>query len=178
MYVDADTYPITDILPLYSFDEPITLFESQGNPNKRFTKRDCFLAMGLDGERYWNATHACGRFQVFRKGDWIVDQFLQEWLTYCLNPRCQFADFRDSAGNGPSILAPDFPEFHRHSGEQSILTLLAEKYKVKLHREACQFGWPKQPGHGQPEDTYGQIFHQQYCEGDRSDVSGSRFRNI
>lgn len=172
LYVDADTYPIADLTPIFQFAERdgICLFESQGNPNKRFTRRDCCVAMGLDEEKHWNARHACGRFSAFKVGDYRAWQFLCEWLTYSVNPMCQSLE--------PSKYTAEFPEFARHSNEQSVLTLLASKYGIPLHREACQFGWPAQPGCGQPEDKYPQLFHQEYCTGDRGDLSGSRFRNV
>lgn len=172
LYVDADTYPIADLTPIFEFAERdgICLFESQGNPNKRFTRRDCCVAMGLDEERHWNARHACGRFSAFKVGDYRAWQFLCEWLTYSVNPMCQSLE--------PSKYATEFPEFARHSNEQSVLTLLASKYGIPLHREACQFGWPVSPNCGLAEDTYPQLFHQEYCTGDRSDLSGSRWRNV
>ncbi len=172
LYVDADTYPIADLTPIFEFAERdgICLFESQGNPNKRFTRRDCCVAMGLDEERHWNARHACGRFSAFKVGDYRAWQFLCEWLTYSVNPMCQSLE--------PSKYAAEFPEFARHSNEQSVLTLLASKYGIPLHREACQFGWPVSPNCGLAEDTYPQLFHQEYCTGNRSDLSGSRWRNV
>ncbi len=172
LYVDADTYPIADLSPIFEFAERdgICLFESQGNPNKRFTRRDCCVAMGLDEERHWNARHACGRFSAFKVGDYRAWQFLCEWLTYSVNPMCQSLE--------PSKYATEFPEFARHSNEQSVLTLLASKYGIPLHREACQFGRPVSPNCGLEEDTYVQLFHQEYCTGDRSDLSGSRWRNV
>jgi len=172
LYVDADTYPIADLSPIFQFAERdgICLFESQGNPNKRFTRRDCCVAMGLDEEKHWNARHACGRFSTFKVGDYRAWQFLCEWLTYSVNPMCQSLE--------PSKYAPEFPEFARHSNEQSVLTLLASKYGIPLHREACQFGWPVSPNCGLEEDKYPQLFHQEYCTGDRSDLAGSRWRNV
>lgn len=172
LYTDADTYPIADLSPLFAIAERdgMMLFEAQGCSNRQYTRRDCFVAMGCDEERYWNARHACGRFQVFRAGDYRARQLLMEWLVYSINPMCQL--------RAPSVYAPDFPEFTRHSNEQSVLTILAEKYRVPLHREACQFGWPAQAGYGQPEDTYPQLFHQVWTGGDRADLSGSSYRNV
>ncbi len=170
LYTDADTYPIADLSPIFdgcaSSKEGIFLFESQGCPNDRFTRRDCFIAMGLDDPKYYGRNHACGRFQLFRRG-WMSLQFLNEWHAYAVNPMCQTV--------APSKYGEDLPGYHRHSNEQSILTLLAHKYEIPLHREACQFGWPATT---HPEDTYPQLFHQQWCSGDRGDLSGSRFRNV
>lgn len=177
LYVDADTYPIADLTPLFDIAqrERLVLF-CELVDNKRFTKRDCFIAMGEDTEEAYSAPHSCGRFQLFQKGSWIVQQVLYEWLTYSLNPLCQVSDFRTEDGAVPSEYGEELPEFHRHSAEQSVLTLLAHKYGIKLHRVPCQYGWPAPPGF--EADTYPQLFHQEYCMGDRADLSGSRFRNV
>lgn len=168
LYVDADTYPIADLTPVFNHaaNTGAMLFESQGNLNTRFTRRDCFIAMGCDREKYWGAQHACGRFAAFRVGDYLNEQLLMEWLTYSLNRRCQFW--------GPSEYAKDFPDFHRHSTEQSVLTILAEKYGIRLHREACQFGWPIAPG---KDDWYPQLFIQDGARGPETRL-GSKFRNV
>ncbi len=170
LYTDADTYPIADLSPIFDgcrdSQEGIFLFEAQGCPNDRFTRRDCFIAMGQDDPKYYGQPHACGRFQLFRPG-WFSTQFLMEWLTYSVNPMCQIV--------APSKYGEDLPGYTRHSNEQSVLTMLGLKYGIPLHREACQFGWPAT---SHPEDTYPQLFHQQYCSGDRSDLSGSRFRSV
>ena len=172
LYVDGDTYPIASMQPLFDIAErdKIVLFEAQGCSNSRFTKEECFLAMGC-GHIPRESPHACGRFQLFTVGDYRSEQFLYEWLTYMLNPMCQF--------NAKSTEVPERPEMYRHSSDQSILSLLALKYGIPLHREACQNGFPVQAGHGQPEDSsYDQIFCQVWAEGNHADPSGSRFRNV
>jgi hypothetical protein len=171
LYVDGDTRPIADLSPIFNCARVngLMLFEAQGVDNRRFTRRDCFVAMGCDSERYWDARHACGRFSAWRNNA-IPQQLLWEWYTYSVNPWCQ--------GWGPSITPEqDFSQFHRHSAEQSVLTILAAKWGIPLHREACQFGWPASPGHGQPDDTYPQLFEQ---IGERAPETnqGSRFRNV
>lgn len=173
LYLDADTYPIADLSPLFelAYFEPIILFEAQGCSNARFTTRDCFAVMGLPyGDSIMESQHACGRFALFKKGSLFVQQFLMDWYVYMLNPRCQF--------NEGSTLLPDHLGFGRHSADQSVLSCLAIKYGIPLHREACQNGWPAQPNTGQPEDTYPQLFIQRFREGDPSDLSGSRYRNV
>ena len=174
MYLDADTVPIADISCLFETAERegIVLFEEQGCVNKTWIKGDCFAVMDVGGAAR-EAMHACGRFQLFRKGDWRNDQFLQEWLTYSLNRSCQFHE--------PSQMgySPDDPSFIRNSCEQSVLSLLAAKYQIPLHRTPDQNGWPvAHDGTYKPDDKYPQLFQQVGARGDVSDLSGSRFRNI
>lgn len=185
MYLDADTYPIAPLDPLFAgVRDGFMLFEEQGCSNRRFTRADCWAAMG--GEVKYNDNdyyehfheavipadqrHACGRFQVFEKGSWQVEQFLQEWLTYSINPMCQL---RHS-----SNVLHDLPEFGRNSCEQSVLSNLAARYKIPLHRTPDQNGWPHAEFGGVPGDSYLQIFHQEYCTGDRTDLSGSKYFNV
>ncbi len=135
----------------------IYIFEEQGCSQLRFTKADCFLAMGLTVEE---GTHACGRFSMFQKGSFIAKQVLAEWWAYSVNPRCMRWD--------RSILAPDPPEYHRNSTEQSVLSNLARKHKIPMHRTPDQAGGPD-----------GQLFQQGgRAIGNRADVTGSRFRNV
>jgi hypothetical protein len=171
LYTDADTYPIADLTPIFELcgREGIVLFEAQGCPNKFWTRRDAYVVMGL-GEQAGEEIQACGRFSMFKKGDPRLEQFLAEWLTYATNRECQKL-YRSS-------YTEEFPGFKRHSNEQSVLSLLAIKYGIKPHREACQFGWPISPGCGWPSDTWPQMFHQQDCRGDKRDLSGSIYRNV
>lgn len=175
LYTDADTYPIADLSPIFELcrRDDITLFEAQGCLHNRFTQIDCLKVMNADPWR--DMVMACGRFQLFKKGSYRVNQFLYEWLTYNLNPLCQFSNTPEMAH---TKLGPEHSTFARHSAEQSVLGLLALRYGIKLHREACQFGWPRLPNAGQPEDDYPQLFEQVYCSGDRTDISGSKFRNV
>ena len=165
------TYPISDLSPIFDgcrdSKEGIFLFESQGNLNRRFTRTDCAIAMGLRLSTYNDRMQGCGRFSLFRSGSFPAWQFLTEWWAYSVNPMCQIV--------APSTFASDSPDYYRHSNEQSILTMLGYKYNIPFHREACQFGWPPLPGN---EDQYPQLFHQQYCLGNRNDLSGSSFRNV
>jgi hypothetical protein len=58
--------------------------------------------------------------------------FLEEWLAYATNlTATTFAD---------SVLAPEYPDCVQHRAEQAILTNLAHKYNLPLHREADEAG--------------------------------------
>lgn len=172
LYTDADTYPISSLVPLFEFAERdgVALFEEQGCINNVWTKRDCFIAMGCDEPKYHNGLHACGRFQLFKKdGLFPSRNFLEDWLHFATDPRCSLHD----AG-----VAPNLPEFRRNSTEQSVLSLLAIKFGVHLHRTPDENGWPITPGRGREEDTYPMVFKQEWCTGDRGNLNGSQYRNV
>lgn len=168
LYTDADTVPIAPFGMLY--DEcarrnGMMLFSAVGCWNSMWTKRDCLIVMGQDEPKYRDCQHAVARFMLFQKGRWRVQQFLMEWLTYCLNP---FATTFE-----PSVLAPEYPELREHRTEQSIFTLLAHKYGEKLYREACQFGVHMPDD----KDLYQQLFEQIGAALPKS-LSGSPYRNV
>lgn len=175
LFTDADTFPIDDFSMLYercARDGGIMLFKAGGNVRQRFTqgqwcKRDCFIVMGQDEERYRTAEAGVARFMLFQKGPWRPQQFLMEWLTYCVNPRATTFD--------PSVLGDEPAGFVEHRTEQAIMTNLAHKYGLRLYREACELG------NAFPEDQelYPQLFSQMNPWGNKTaPCVGSRFRNI
>lgn len=172
MYLDADTYPLADLSCLFemAFRDDIVLFEEQGCVNKTWIKGECFQAMDAIG--WSDKMIACGRFQLFQKHAYCTQQFLMEWLAYSLNRRCQFHE----PSLNPNL---DDPTFIKNSCEQSVLSLLAAKYDIPLHRTPDQNGWPvAHNGNYKPDDTYPQLFVQVGARGNVGDLSGSRFRNV
>ena len=170
LYTDADAYPIANLDPLFEMcdRDGMVLFEEQGCINRKWIKRDCFIAMGCDEPKYWDAKHGCGRFQLF-KNTLFSRAFVKSWADHAVMPRCQ----RHDAGGCQNL-----PEFTRHSTEQAILTLLAHKNNIPLHRTPDQNGWPHSPNCGQTGDEYVQLFKHEWCEGDKQMLTGSRFRNV
>lgn len=169
LYMDADTYPVAPFGQLFdacSRAGGMFVFAEAGASSLRFTKADCFRAMGLPIQE---TTHACGRCSLWQKGPFLTRQVLTEWWAYSVNPRCMFWD--------KSILGPDQPEYHRNSTEQSVLTNLALKYSIPLHRTPDQFGGAPPAADAPDADLYGQVFEQRYCTGNRLDLGGSSFFN-
>lgn len=170
LYTDADTYPVADMTPLFDIcdREGMVLFEEQGCLNRNWIKRDCYIAMGCDEPKYWDAKHGCGRFQLFKNG-LASRAFVKLWADYSVMRECQLHD---------TGTAPNLPEFKRHSTEQAILTLLGLKHGIPFHRTPDQNGWPHSPNCGVAGDEYAQIFKQEWCDGDKTNMSGSQFRNV
>lgn len=174
LYTDADTFPVNDFSVLYDIcakDGGIMLFKAGGNVRQRFRqhqwcKRDCFVVMNQDEEKYRQAEAGVARFMLFQKGSWRAHQFLMEWLTYCVNPRATTFD--------PSVIASEVPGYIEHRTEQAIMTNLAHKYGLKLYREACELG------NSFPEDQelYPQLFSQANPWGNKTaPCVGSKFAN-
>lgn len=178
LYTDADTYPIADFSMLY--DEcarigGIMLFSEVGCSNAQWVKRDCWIVMGQEpgfvvpfkrqNDPKLHTQHAAARFMLFRKGSWQTQQFLMEWLTYCINPLATTFT--------RSVLAAENDGFEQHRTEQAILSLLAHKYGLKLYRTACQFG------DASPEDR--ELYPTLFCQsGERlmAGLEGSRYANV
>jgi len=92
---------------------------SSFSKNTIYTKRDCFILMNCDNDKYWNSPQIEAGFSIWKKTDFSI-KILNEWLKYCSileiindeNKNENFSDFID----------------HRH--DQSILTNLSIKYNL------------------------------------------------
>jgi len=131
-YIDSGAEIIRSVNPL------IDLCKNQGgillfnavNIMKFWTKRDCFIKMGCDDEKYWNSSLYMGGYQVYIKNEKSI-QFLKEDLKYVQIPEL----IDDSQSN-----EQNFDGFKRHSYDQSILSNLAIKYGIKSFRNPSQGG--------------------------------------
>lgn len=131
-YVDAGVEIISAVQPLVDLcikNEGILLFNAV-NICKFWTKRDCFIEMDCDNEKYWNSNQIMGGYQVYIKSPRVI-QFLQEDLMYVQIPHL----IDDSLS-----IEPNFGGFVRHSHDQSVLSNLAVKYGVKSFRNPSQGG--------------------------------------
>lgn len=85
-----------------------------------WTKRQCFIEMGMDIDQYWNQTQIEAGCITVKKSDESI-RIIKEWQDLCLDP-ILVTDIPS-----PSENLPDFKE-HRH--DQSILSLLGAKYNI------------------------------------------------
>lgn len=135
VYSDCGIEIIADLNPLYdicSNHEPIMLFANSNFSNNTWTKRDCFVLMDCDSPFYWFGPHCDAAFSLWRKCPQSV-AFLNEWIKYGSDERI-ITDLPNTSGKN------NLPEFIDHRWDQSILSLLAQKYGVNLYRMPTQFG--------------------------------------
>ena len=137
MYSDSGISFIKNIDELIDImdmtEEKLLLFELEDiHPNKRWTKRDCFILMGLDKEEYLNQNQLLASYILMRKNDFVLN-FVDEWLTYA-------KDYRIITDSPNECGLPNYPEFMDHRHDQSILSLLGRKYNIKNIPDVTQYG--------------------------------------
>lgn len=177
-YNDADSVPIADFSVLFDIcnrEDGIMLFAAQGHRHYKWCKKDCYVVMAQNEEKYFDVPAGVARFMLFQKGHWRTTQFMAEWLTYTLNPLANTFD--------PSVLAIEGAGFIEHRCEQAILTNLAHRYGLSLHRECDDAGEYQTPTmqHLDDRSFYDQLFLQinPHKEKYTHEVgNGSAYRNI
>lgn len=134
IYSDCGIEIVASIEPLIQLtkQQPIVLFGNSNFINLQWTKRDCFVYMDCDSEVYWHSPHCDAAFALFKKCDLSID-FLNDWLTYGSN-KYIITDLPNSSGKA------NIEGFIDHRWDQSILSLLAQRYKLHLFRMPSQFG--------------------------------------
>ncbi len=98
---------------------------------KHWTKRDCFVLMNCDEEKYWEATQIQATYNLWKNTP-EVREFVSEWLEFCRDPAI-LTDQDNTSG------LSDFSGFHEHRHDQSVLTNLCIKRNIKA------YGSPTQP---------------------------------
>ena len=99
---------------------------------KQYTKRDAFVLMECDSERYSNSNQILASFSLWKKSDFTL-KFVNDWLQYAQNERI-ITDIKNDCG------FPDFDEFIDHRHDQSIFSLLSKKYDLKVYRNPSEHG--------------------------------------
>ena len=135
IYSDCGIEIIESLEPLINISktkESILLFGNGDFSNALWTKRDCFIFMDCDNEQFWYSPHCDAAFSIFRKCELSI-KFLTDWLNFGRDDRI-LTDVPNKCG------LPNLPEFIEHRRDQSILSLLAQKYNLNLYRMPTQFG--------------------------------------
>jgi len=111
----------------YSFNqwlekEKIFLVKHDHHYNYEWTKRDTFILMDADEEKYWNAQQ---RWSILL-GTTISEfpyRFFYRYLNFCKDINIVTEE--------PNVCGlPNLEGFREHRWEQSVLSILAEKYNI------------------------------------------------
>lgn len=112
--------------------QPVVLFANGNLVNFTWTKRDCFILMDCDKEKFWYSPQCDAAFSLFRKSDTSI-RFLNDWLQYSADKRI-ITDIPNTCGKKNLI------GYYEHRWDQSVLSLLAMKYNIPLYRMPTQYG--------------------------------------
>ena len=125
VYTDAAQRYIADPSPLIDLtaSRDVILFHNDKDYLQRhWTKRDCFVLMRADEPLYWDARQLDASIQIYRAGP-KAQSFLLEMQDTMRDPRI-LCDEANMSG-------PNLDGFVDHRHDQSILTILAIKYKIE-----------------------------------------------
>jgi hypothetical protein len=154
LYTDAGIRIIDCLNPLFEITETsknnrmlfsLTMIWGR-HLHSQYTKRDCFILMGLDEPKYWNTRMLNAAFSVWMKTQKNID-FLTEWQEYMKDSR--IVTYESNTCGEPNL--PDYID-HRH--DQAVLSLLSLKYGRELYREPTQFSLNEMF----ENSPYGQLF--------------------
>lgn len=98
----------------------------------KYTKRDAFILMDSDDEKYYNTPQVNAAMIVFKKNEMNMD-FCSEWLRYASDERI-LTDLPNTCGQD------NYPGFLMHRHDQSVLSLLAKRYDSIFFADPSQWG--------------------------------------
>jgi hypothetical protein len=124
--------PINDLVDLCQKSEGVLLFQTHGQLNSTWTKRDCFVQMDCDHPEYYHVDQVMGGFSIYLKTE-FAEKFIAEWLNYAKN-KLIISDLPNQMGY------ENLPGFREHRHDQSILTNLAVKHALNIYRDPSQWG--------------------------------------
>jgi hypothetical protein len=95
-------------------------------PQKICTKRDCFILMDCDEEKYHNTSQMEAGFLIIKKTNETV-KFLNDYYHY--------SSIKEIIDNEPSKYGKEFDGWRFHRNDQSILTNLIVKYGFNFNNQ-------------------------------------------
>ena len=87
---------------------------------RKFSKRDAFIIMGVDKPYYSETNQYMAGIQIYKKSDYTI-KFIQEWLNYCQDKRI-ITDDKNTLGEH------NYQGFIENRHDQTALSLLIKKY--------------------------------------------------
>lgn len=103
-------------------EAPSQLFFNNSPTTIKQCRRDAYILTGCDSERYWNAIMIQAGYQCW-KNNLDSIKLAKEWLRFCCDKRI-LTDI-------PSQLGEEYPEYVDHRHDQTVLSLLVQKYNLR-----------------------------------------------
>jgi hypothetical protein len=123
IYTDAGDLVDIDFNIIYEFsknnDYYFTNWGGRRWPQKICTKRDCFILMDCDEEKYHETSQMEAGFLIFKKTENNI-RLLKEYYHYC--------SIKDIVDNEPNKIGVNFDNWQFHRNDQSVLTNLIVKF--------------------------------------------------
>lgn len=133
-YCDVDVTINKSITPLFDLcnKKDILLFKNGNKKNGNWTKRDCFILMGADCERYYESPQVEAGI-IFLKKTIRNINLVNEWIKFASDERI-LTDLSNQLGK------ENLPSFKEHRHDQSILGILACMNDIELFRDPSEYG--------------------------------------
>ena len=128
LYIDSTDLPTPKLFEfVYNhFEKNDILLFKQHYLHDEWTKRDCFILMDCDDEKYHNQVQLEAGIVGIKKTEFNIN-LMKEWLKYC-SDRFVVTDL-------PSLCGfPNMKGFKEHRHDQSILTNLSIKYDIPSYQ--------------------------------------------
>jgi hypothetical protein len=124
VYIDSTDWPSREFFEkaLAHFDNNDILLVNRGFINGEWTKRDAFVLMDCDNEKYYNALQLEAGVIALKSTQFNID-LMSEWFNFCIDKNI-VTDSTNVCG------LPNLPGFKDHRHDQSILTNLSIKYDI------------------------------------------------
>lgn len=146
-YSDAGSLFTRSVAPLVAAmqrtQQDVIAFEMKYHRERVWTKRDAFVLLDCDEDRYAVTGQVMAGCSFWRKTPFTT-MLAAEWLRYVQDERI-VTDAPNRCGR------PNFPEFREHRHDQSVWSLLCKKHQVALHREPWR---PAAADDGYTHSTY------------------------
>jgi hypothetical protein len=128
LYIDSTDYPMKSFfeMVLEHFKENDYLYLNRGYNNGQWTKRDTFVLMNCDTSEYHNHVQLEAGVICLRQTP-FNNSLIREWFDYCTN--------ENILTEIPNISnLPNINDFREHRYDQSILTNIIIKNKLKSYK--------------------------------------------
>lgn len=139
-YVDAASVFIDDPEAIFKIagesEQGIIPFDTRPLTNRQFCRRDAFINLGCDTEKYWNSWHVIATMIVIKKTVFAVS-FISEWLQACQNP---FSIVNNNNSVDFKTKNEELLGFIDHRSDQSIFSILVAKHNLETYRNPCIWG--------------------------------------